>query len=306
MANDLLRLAWKAQIKKGPKMVLVALADGANKAGEYWPSRATLAMKAECAESTVSRHVQVLVALGVVEQVRRRRQSAVYRINRAQLEALQDVPNPHILMSDSPSQDVPKQDVSKEDISNQDVSTTTVKTSQTETFLKGTLIEPLRDTPSPRKGAHSYTPEFEQWWVLYPKRDGSRGSKFEASKSWAKALQSVPVETLMSAVRAYARSKRVLDGFAKDGQTWLNQKMWEDFAPDTAGEDPIAWLRTEWEAGRVKVIEERTGLRYAQPNLPNHLADRDEIERWLRDQARQWITDNRSLITDRLKQRTSA
>lgn len=306
MANDLLRLAWKAPIKKGPKMVLVALADSANKAGECWPSRAALALKAECATSTVSRHIQVLVSMGVVEQVRRRRKSAVYRIVRQQLEALQDVSDPHILMSDSSGQDVPNQDVSKEDISNQDVSLATVKTSQTETFLKGTLIEPSIDTPSRKTRGHSYTPEFEQWWLLYPKRDGSRGSKFEASKSWAKALKVVPLETLMSAVRAYASSKRVLVGYAKDAPTWLNQRMWEDVDLDPAVADPTDWLRGEWEAGRVKHIEERTGLRYPQPDLPNHIVDRGDIENWLRGQARQWIATNRADITARLQQRTSA
>lgn len=151
-----------------------------------------------------------------------------------------------------------------------------------------------------------YTDEFEQWWQLYPKRDGSKGSKFKAAAAFEAALKVTTFETLMAALRHYLTTKRVLDGYAKDGVTWLNQRMWEDAAPDTSSVDPTTWIRGEWDAGRVKVIEERTGLRYRQPDLPNHISERDDIERWLRDQARQWIADNRAEIVERLTQRTSA
>lgn len=306
MANDLLRLAWKAPLKKGPKMVLIALADAANKTGECWPSRRSLANKAECAESTVSRHVRHLVSLGVVEQVRRRRRAAVYKVLAGPLEALQDVSIREVLMSDLPSQDVPNQDVSKEDISNQDVSMTTVKTSQTETFLKGTLIEPSIERPSPKSKGHPYTSEFEQWWLLYPKRQGTRGSKFEASKAWVKALRAVPVDDLVGALRRYLATQQVQDGFAKDAVTWLHQRCWEEFADTDAISDPTAWLRGEWTAGRVRDIEERTGLRYSQPDLPGGISDKATIETWLRQQAQQWIADNRDKILTRLTNRRTA
>lgn len=291
MANDLLRLAWKAPIKKGPKMVLIALADSANKDGECWPSRASLADKAECAESTVSRHIQTLVTLGVVEQVRRRRKAAVYRVLADVLVKLQDVS---------------VQDISNQDVLNQDVSLTTSKMSQTETFLKGTLIEPSIESRSPKTSNRAYDTDFEQWWARYPKRDGSRGSKFVASKAWTKALRVTTPETLAAALSTYLASKRVQDGFAKDAATWLNQRCWEDESGAESATDVTAWLKAEWQAGRVRDIEDRAGLRYRQPDLPAHLSDKADIEQWMREQARAWIAANRELITERLASRRTA
>lgn len=80
--------------------------------------------------------------------------------------------------------------------------------------------------PAVPKG-EGYTPEFEAWWKLYPRKD-EKGAAFRAFKT---ALKLVPVETLMAGVRAYAELKRREPEFIKHGATWLNGHCWNDEAP---------------------------------------------------------------------------
>lgn len=165
---------------------------------------------------------------------------------------------------------------------------------------------PSLTTKRSRRKTGGYTSEFEQWWKAYPSRDGGKGSKFAASKAWSKALTLTTVDGLIAATKRYADSPRVRDGFAKDAATWLNQRCWEDQAGAESPADVTAWLKAEWQAGRVREIEQRTGLHYRQPDIPAGLATSSDIEAWLLAQSRKWIADNHKLITDRLASRRTA
>lgn len=165
-------------------------------------------------------------------------------------------------------------------------------------------VDKDKDKRSRRK-AGGYTAEFELWWQAYPQRDGSKGSKFEASKAWAKALTLVAVDVLMAATKRYTDSQRVREGYAKDATTWLNQRCWEEFATPGSGPALDEWLKGEWRSGRVRDIEERTGLRYPQPDLPMDLPQ-DGTERWLIERCREWIATNHDLIVERLSARSTA
>lgn len=166
-------------------------------------------------------------------------------------------------------------------------------------------IQPLGIKRTRRNKPGDYLPEFELWWSTYPKRKGTKGSKFEAAKSWDKARGLVSAEVLLAAVKRYLDSQQVRDGYAKDAVTWLNQCCWEEY-DEPAAEDPTEWLKAEWQAGRVRLVEERTGLHYAQPDLPAGLTEKSAIENWLRNAARQWIADNRDQILTRLTDRRTA
>lgn len=303
MSNELFRLALRSDITTPAEAaVMFVLADAADDEGVCWPSTDWIAEATRLGRSTALRALASLEADGFVTRRRRRAKSSVFTINRDRLLEKSQSEKSHI--ENSHSGTYPGQDASFPEVPEREVSQRDFNKSQSGTVLKRTPNRtPTRSSRKPKTG---YPPEFEAWWKLYPKRDGTKGSKFKASQSWQAALRVTSVEVLMAALRHYLTTKRVLDGFPKDGVTWLNQRMWEDAEPDPVTVDPTDWLRGEWDVGRVKHIEERTGLRYRQPDLPNHIADREAIETWFRDQARAWIADHRAEITDRLKQRTPA
>lgn len=66
------------------------------------------------------------------------------------------------------------------------------------------------------------------------------------------------------------------------------------------------WVREEWRAGRVSAIEQRAGLRYRRPDLPDHISGKEAAERWSTEHVRQWIADNRDAIVDRLVMRSAS
>lgn len=70
---------------------------------------------------------------------------------------------------------------------------------------------------------------FDDFWEQYPHRNGAKKGKAVAQKSWLKAIRSraSPSNIIAGAMR-YATDRQVLQGYAKDPATWLNQKGWED------------------------------------------------------------------------------
>ena len=303
MSNELFRLALRSDISTPAEAaVMLVLADAADDEGVCWPSTEWLAEATRLGRSTTLRALANLESDGFVVRRRRRAKSSVFTIDRERLTRKSQSETSR--NENSRSETYAGEDASFPEVPEREVSERDFNKSRSGTVLKRTPKRTL--TTSSRKTKLGYTPEFEAWWKLYPKRGSSKGSKFKASHAWDAALKVTTEAVLVAALKRYLTTERVLDGFPKDGVTWLNQRMWEDAEPDPAVVDPTDWLRGEWEAGRVKQVEERTGLHYRQPDLPNHIADRAGIEQWLRDQARKWIADNRTAITERLKQRTPA
>ena len=70
---------------------------------------------------------------------------------------------------------------------------------------------------------------FSEFWDQYPHRNGAKKGKAAAQKSWAKSLRNgaTPDQIIGGAMR-YAGDRQVIEGYAKDPATWLNQKGWED------------------------------------------------------------------------------
>ena len=78
------------------------------------------------------------------------------------------------------------------------------------------------DTPSP------YSPEFEEFWKTYPRRDCS---KMEAFKSYTQATEGgIDHEGIITGARefaAYVERKATGQRYIPHASTWLNQRRWE-------------------------------------------------------------------------------
>ena len=66
------------------------------------------------------------------------------------------------------------------------------------------------------------------------------------------------------------------------------------------------WLRAEWQAGRTRPIQERTGLVYHPPDLPLDVVGEEPTRKFLVQAARDWITANREDILARLTHRSAS
>lgn len=72
-------------------------------------------------------------------------------------------------------------------------------------------------------------PAFERFWKSYPHRGGVMKGKAPARTKWRAAIRAgADPEKLIAAAREHHRDRRVIDGYARDPATWLNQRGWED------------------------------------------------------------------------------
>jgi DNA-binding transcriptional MocR family regulator len=80
MSIEALNWAWEQPVTKAAnKLVLLALADHANGDGECWPSMKRIADRSDISARHVSRAINELVDLGLVEKANRRRHGGQYR-----------------------------------------------------------------------------------------------------------------------------------------------------------------------------------------------------------------------------------
>lgn len=70
---------------------------------------------------------------------------------------------------------------------------------------------------------------FEEFWNAYPHRGGQKRGKKPALQSYERAVaKGIPEQLLLDAAKRSAMDKTVIDGFARDPATWLNQEGWAD------------------------------------------------------------------------------
>jgi hypothetical protein len=74
----LMSSVWPLEIPPNEKLVILALADNANDAGECWPSMATLKLKTSLSERTIQRCLRELEAKSLVQVEARYGRSNVY------------------------------------------------------------------------------------------------------------------------------------------------------------------------------------------------------------------------------------
>lgn len=76
---------------------------------------------------------------------------------------------------------------------------------------------------------------FQDFWDQYPHRNGAKKGRQAAEKSWIRQVGSgVSREAIIGGALRYATDRQVVQGYAKDPATWLNQRGWEDdIEPDS-------------------------------------------------------------------------
>jgi len=82
------------------------------------------------------------------------------------------------------------------------------------------------------------SPEFDEFWQLWPRRE----SKATAIKAWDKAVKKIPSTEIIEKARAYVTSpKAPARDYFPYAATWLNQERWND-EPEPVKWDPDAWM----------------------------------------------------------------
>lgn len=82
---------------------------------------------------------------------------------------------------------------------------------------------------SPSLSKRAKPERFQEFWDQYPHRGGAKKARADCEKRYARHVAAgVPEQTIISAAIRYASDRQVLEGYAKNPATWLNQKGWED------------------------------------------------------------------------------
>lgn len=76
----------------------------------------------------------------------------------------------------------------------------------------------------------SLTDRFEEFWDVYPHRNGKKGKHPAGLKYRAAVKRGVSEQSIIDGAVRYRTDERVLNGYAKNPETWLNQRCWEDEA----------------------------------------------------------------------------
>jgi hypothetical protein len=117
---------------------------------------------------------------------------------------------------------------------------------------------------------------------------------------------SLDVELQADLFRAHAeREERVARNWNGAFTTWLIKTR--EFEQKPSGRQPKldhaaakAWLLDEYNAGRVMPIQQRTGMRFPEPDLPLHISGAKASEEFIVGKAREWIKANHEELIQRL------
>lgn len=109
----------------------------------------------------------------------------------------------------------------------------------------------------------SRTADFEDFWKVYPKRQGSNPKEHARKRFWAAAKSGADPAEIIRAAQAYAAQQQEIGNvgtvFVAQAVTWLSQQRWKDYAngagttqhtgppPGLTGADLAAWQRQRME-----------------------------------------------------------
>ena len=200
-----------------------------NETLQAFPSRETLAKRANCHVKTVDRAIRQLVEVGALQKSHRIYGDA-YRSN---LYTVRRIPPKRFLTtletSVSPGRD---NDVAR-------LGTPVSPGGDTDVALTITSeLEPLEPKPN-----NDIARKFDQFWEAYPKKKG----KGQARKAFERALKKTDMETLLEGVSEYVRNSRWEDEqFIAYPATWLNGERWTDEYDSPAVRETPGPGRREW------------------------------------------------------------
>lgn len=224
--------------------VLLALADYANDEGECWPSIEGIARKCRLSERGVRKILRRLEEDGwITTEVGGGRHGCnKYIVNPEPRSPLSTV-SPRNGSAENPDAECRKPGTTFPP-EPRSPGTGVQKTRN----LSAENPEPGSPEPSltiiePSIRARARESRFEEFWSVYPHRHGVKRNRNGAEQKFRLAVKrGVPEQTIIDGARRYAKDKRVLDGYARDPTTWLNQEGWTDdiepSSPSAGGYDP--------------------------------------------------------------------
>jgi hypothetical protein len=184
--------------------ILARYAD--NETLQAFPSRETLAKRANCHWRSVDRAIDELVTLGAITKQHRRNgesyQSNMYTLRRV---------GPQV----SPPTDRADRGV---------LTPQSVPTDTGGNLTITTELEPLNDTNRHFTDS-DMSIHFNDFWEIYPRKMG----KGEAKAAFVKAVNRFGHEVILDGVRALAADPNLpAPQFVPRAATWLNQERWDD------------------------------------------------------------------------------
>ncbi|MEK9767819.1 MAG: helix-turn-helix domain-containing protein [Betaproteobacteria bacterium] len=192
-------LAWAAKQSAGgatDKLILLLLADFADENGSCYPSHKTIATRAECGVSTVERALKRLQQRGL------------------------------LVIS-------PRFDKSNGGSNRQTSNLYTLKMGGVKMTGGGGYQndDPLTSNNKPYVKGFCYPHGFEQWWIAYPRNNGSKKKSYEL---WLRAIdQFVDEKDLYIKTCRFSQSQKGKDiQYIPHATTWLNQRRWETITED--------------------------------------------------------------------------
>ena len=200
------------------KLILLLIANYADEKHSAFPSKDHLAKQANCDERTIRRALRSLEDQGLISVEQRHDANGKQSSNR------------YILSLDKLS----RAKYSKETQINKKQQDRKVPHQK----AGGDIFEGVGVTNMPPntirtiQSNNKYTPEFESWWSIYPRRDGSKRKAFDL---WKNVVKEFSHEKLYSITNQYALSRKGEDPkFTPHATTWLNQRRFETVQPVTS------------------------------------------------------------------------
>lgn len=246
-----------SQAEGNARLVLLAIADGANKQGRRsCQSAKTIGDMCRLSSRSVQRHIALLLESGelVVEGTHGKYHTNIYAL-------------PGLARYDST--DVRQNDVYDSRGSslrqNKPVATTELCPPTPLPHL------PHIDAQS-ASGVSGDESAFDQWWEIYPRKK----SKSDAKTAFKAAIKKIELDQLVAATRKYAREQRGSEEkFIKYPAGWLRKQMWEDYLPSNGA-------TTGPESLTVEEINEALGPTNWAPPEPDEPPE--DQAAWLREQ----------------------
>lgn len=204
-------------VSLGAKLCYGRLCQYSGRNGRCFPSRNELARALGCVRETAWRYVKELEDAKLIEQIDNEYVFFHHPLMDDVADSQHDVAGLQHDVADSQPPIVLRESI-KESLTPASLETSFPK----QRFNKTKKLE--------------YTPAFESWWKLYPTRNGIKVGKPDAFK---KFLKITDLDSLTTATKAYAASKEVKEGYAKDAVRFLKEGVWEAWRGQRIDSKPI-------------------------------------------------------------------
>lgn len=204
-----------------------------------FPSQGYIARTLGIAKITVNRYLKLLESVGYIERDLKNGVKTFYKLTQPVVNI--EVNSGFVLqgnevgvISREPLPLSPENRINQ-NITNR-INTLTQHPTKTEANASLNVAFPKPPINKTKKSVNHYSEGFEAWWKLYPARNGIKAGKPDAYKKFLK-IEDIP--SLITATKAYAASKEVKEGFAKDAVRFLKDGVWDAWRGQRIDSKPI-------------------------------------------------------------------